>query len=117
MSVLVVEDEFLIALDLQMMLEKAGHSVLGPASTVEAALRLLEGVPPHVATLDLNLRGQLVAPVAVRLRSLQIPFVLASAYPSCGFDGCEALAGVENVGKPSDPSRLLDALGRAVGSA
>ncbi|ULB12456.1 response regulator (plasmid) [Cereibacter azotoformans] len=117
LSVLIVEDEFLIALDLQMMLEDAGHSVLGPAGTVAAALRLLEGTPPDVATLDLNLRGQLVVPVAVRLRDLQIPFVLASAYASRGFDGSEALAGAENVGKPIHPRRLLDALGRAVGSA
>ncbi|MCE6967381.1 response regulator [Cereibacter sphaeroides] len=117
MSVLVVEDEFLIALDLQMMLEDAGHSVVGPAGTVEAALQLLEGIPPDVAALDLNLHGQLVVPVAVRLRGLQIPFVLASAYASSGFDGSEVLAGVENVGKPIHPRRLLDALGRAIGSA
>ncbi|WP_246100466.1 hypothetical protein [Cereibacter sediminicola] len=49
--VLVVEDDFLIALDLQMMLEDAGHSVLGPVGTVEAALRLLDSAHPDVATL------------------------------------------------------------------
>ena len=68
--VLVVEDEFLIAFDIQTMLEGHGHSVLGPAGSIEDALRLLESGQPDVAMLDLNLRGQLVLPVARRLRSL-----------------------------------------------
>ena len=41
--VLVVEDEFLIALDLEQLLRRHGWRVLGPAATVAAALRLLAG--------------------------------------------------------------------------
>ena len=62
--VLVVEDEFLIAMDLEAMLREHGWRVLGPAATVEEALRLLDGggETPDVALLDVNLRGRTVAP-------------------------------------------------------
>jgi hypothetical protein len=47
--VLVVEDDFLIALDLECLLQRHGFRVLGPAATVAAALRLLEqGATPDV---------------------------------------------------------------------
>lgn len=117
LSVLVVEDEFLIALDIQGMLEDNGHSVIGPAGSINAALLLLETARPDVAMLDMNLRGQLVTPVAERLRSLKISFVLASAYGAPAFDGAEALADAENVGKPINEQRLLAALARAFMSA
>lgn len=113
-SVLVVEDEMLIALDVQMMLQDNGYTVLGPAGTVEGALRLLDDMRPDVAVLDGNLRGRPVVPVAQRLRDLRIPFVLSSAYDILAFDGCEALAGAENVGKPVTESRLIAALQRAL---
>ncbi len=117
LSVLVVEDEFIIAMDLQMILEQHGHSVLGPASSVEIALRLLEDVRPDVALLDLNLRNQLVFPVAARLQEINVPFVLASAYDVTGIEGGEILAGAENIGKPVAERSLLNALRRAVPAA
>ncbi len=116
-SVLVVEDELLIAMDLQLMLEENGYSVIGPATSVDAALRLLEGGRPDVAVLDVNLRGQTVVPVAERLRKLQIPFVVSSAYSSFDFEGSNILDVVENVGKPIYERHLLEALGRAINSA
>ena len=44
--VLVVEDEFLIAMDLELLLQEHGWRVLGPAATVDQALRLLAGKTP-----------------------------------------------------------------------
>jgi CheY-like chemotaxis protein len=67
--VLVVEDQFLIAMDLQHLLEQHGWRVLGPALAVEEALRLLDGETPDVALLDVNLRGATVIPVAEALRA------------------------------------------------
>jgi two-component system, response regulator PdtaR len=113
-SVLVVEDEMIIALDVQMMLEDNGYQVLGPADSVEGALRLLDELRPDVAVLDGNLRGRPVIPVARRLRSLEIPFVLSSAYDIFTFDGSEVLAGAENVQKPVSENRLIAALQRAL---
>jgi len=114
-SVIIVEDEFLIAMDLESILEKNGHQVIGIAATVAAALRLLETERPDVAVLDVNLRGELVTPVARRLRSLAIPFVISSAYPSLDFDDSEILMDAQHLGKPIREQRLVDALNLAVG--
>ena len=112
--VLVVEDEFLIALDLERLLRRHGWGVLGPAATVGQALRLLRGgEAPDVALLDVNLRGEPVTPVAELLATKGVPFVLASAYASRGLREA-VLAGAPNVGKPTDERRLLAALARAV---
>jgi CheY-like chemotaxis protein len=54
-SVLVVEDEALIAMDLQALLEEAGYRVLGPANSTTSALALLDRDDPDVALLDVNL--------------------------------------------------------------
>ena len=110
---LVVEDEFLIAMDLELLLQRHGWRVLGPAATVAAALRLLDGEAPDVALLDVNLRGEMVTPVAGALRALGVPLVLASAYGRSDLVAA-GLAGAPNVGKPVNVRRLLAALGRAV---
>ena len=111
--VLVVEDEFLIAWDLEQLLERHGWRVLGPAATVAQALHLLDGgSQPAVALLDVNLRGELVTPVAAVLRARGVPFVLASAYDRLDLVA-PALAGAPNVGKPTDEARLLAALAQA----
>ena len=110
--VLVVEDEFLIAMDLELLLRRHGWRVLGPAATVNEALRLLQSETPDVALLDINLRGELVTPVAEELRARGVPFLLASAY-----DGHELavvpLAKAPNVGKPTNERCLLAALAQA----
>ena len=111
--VLVVEDEFLIAMDLELLLLRHGWRVLGPAATVDQALRLLRGATPDVALLDVDLRGKPVAPVAAELRARGVPFVLASAYDGPGLREA-VLAGAPAVGKPTDERRLLAALLQAV---
>jgi CheY-like chemotaxis protein len=76
-SILVVEDEFLIAIELQSILEDAGATVIGPASSIEEALPL---VSPELscALLDLRLGQTLVTPVAEKLKALGIPFAFYS---------------------------------------
>jgi two-component system, response regulator PdtaR len=111
--VLVVEDEVLLALDLELILKRHGWRVLGPAATVAEALRLLEAERPDAAVLDVNLRGELVTPVAEALRALAVPFVLASAYGRPDL-GAAVLAAAPNVGKPTAEGRLLAALEKAV---
>jgi two-component system, response regulator PdtaR len=111
--VLVVEDELLIAMDLELLLQRNGWRVLGPAATVAEALWLLQGATPDVALLDINLRGELVTPVAEELRARGVPFVLASAYDDHEL-AVLALARAPNVGKPTNERRLLAALLQAM---
>jgi two-component system, response regulator PdtaR len=80
---------------------------------VDEALRLLETATPDVALVDVNLRGELVTPVAEALRARGVPFVLASAYGRPNL-GATVLADAPNVGKPTAEGRLLATLGKAV---
>jgi len=109
-TVLVVEDEFLIAMELVGILEEAGCNVIGPAPTIETALTLLERHRPDVCVLDVNLRGTRSAPVATALRAQNVPFVLSSAYDQATLDQHAEFDGAANIGKPTSPRRLLAAL-------
>ena len=109
---LVVEDEFLIAMYLEVLLS----GTAGACSGRRRAWPRRYGsstAAPDVALLDVNLRGELVAPVAAALENRGVPFVLASAYDRPD-RMAEALAGAANVGKPFDEERLLAALAHAV---
>lgn len=112
--VLVVEDEFIIAMELEAILIAQGWQVLGPAATVEEALDLLNNQPPDVAVLDVNLRGVMVTPVAEALEGRDIPFVLATAYQPSRLQGSAALARVANIGKPISERRLVEAIVQAM---
>ncbi|HEV8330020.1 MAG TPA: response regulator [Steroidobacteraceae bacterium] len=78
-KVLVVEDQYAVALDLCEGLDREGASVVGPASSVEDALAMLESGRPDVAVLDIQLHGGLVYPVADRLQELGVPYLFTSA--------------------------------------
>lgn len=111
---MVVEDEFIIAMDIENMLVRNGWRVLGPAPTVTAALRLLEDQTPDAALLDANLRGELVTPVAEALRALRVPFLVSSAYDGAQLEA-RGLGGLPQLRKPVTEQGLLRALERAVG--
>lgn len=80
MTVLIVEDDFIVAYDMQMMLEEQGARVLGPASSLAEAQQLLAAERPTVAVLDVNLGGEYVFPLAEALRAKDVPFLFATAY-------------------------------------
>ena len=78
--VLIVEDELLLAMELQKTLEDEGCIVLGPLKNVEQALAVLEQKLPDAAILDLNLDGDRSTPVAAALRTEGIPFIVTTGY-------------------------------------
>jgi DNA-binding response OmpR family regulator len=78
--VLIVEDEFFIALDIGQQLEDAGFEVVGPAPSVAKALDLVEEQGCDVAVLDVNLGGETSEPVARKLQEADKPFVVLSGY-------------------------------------
>ncbi len=77
-AVLVVEDEVLIAMDIQMQLEDGGWIVIGPAGTPERALTLLDETQPQFAVLDINLGRKTSFDVADSLMARGVPFVFLS---------------------------------------
>lgn len=80
--VLVVEDDYLVAMDLVRALQRAGAEVIGPAPAVEAALNALAQAAPDGAILDINLGGEMAFPVADALTERGVPFVFATGYDS-----------------------------------
>lgn len=79
--ILVVEDQYIQAEILQQELEDLGAEVLGPVTSVAAALALLAGgTPVDAAILDVGLGGETVFPVAEALRARHIPFMFATGY-------------------------------------
>jgi DNA-binding LytR/AlgR family response regulator len=77
---LIVEDELLIALELQSIVEQLGGTVVGPAGSVEAALQLLSDAAPNAALLDVNLHEGRVTPVAQACWDRSVPFALVTGY-------------------------------------
>ena len=74
-TILVVEDEPLIALDLAAMVEDAGGEVVGPAGSVREALALLDARIVTGAILDVNLSDGDVEPVAEFLLARGAPVI------------------------------------------
>jgi DNA-binding NtrC family response regulator len=79
-KVLVVEDDSLLAFEMQDILSDAGYSVVGPVATVAKALALIDSQEPHAAFLDCNLDGEYATAVALTLTAKKIPFVVMTGY-------------------------------------
>jgi CheY-like chemotaxis protein len=84
LRVLVVEDEALVALQLEDMLSELGCTVVGPASRVGQGLDLLGTETVDAAVLDLNVAGELVYPVAKSLADQGCPFIFVTGYGASG---------------------------------
>lgn len=111
-KVMIVEDEYFIADDLAAALKSAGAEVIGPASSDDEALALLDASTPDFAVLDINLRGDVSFRVADELSARKLPFVFATGYDARTIPERHALAPVWQ--KPFDIDALVAALaGRA----
>src|SRR6056297_859023 len=82
LRIFVVEDEALLALDLEDILVDLGHEVIAIAGSTELALEVLRDfdTPPDAAIVDANLGGQSARPVVDALCALSVAVVLASGY-------------------------------------
>jgi CheY-like chemotaxis protein len=97
--ILVVEDEYLIAMSVRDYLAQAGAIVIGPVGHVTAALRAIESnLDLDAAVLDLNLGGALAYDIADKLLSHRIPFVFTSGYEDHAIR--ERFPRVKNLRKP-----------------
>ena len=113
LSILIVEDEWLIAQDLEASLIERGAAVVANCATAEQALRCLEETRPDAAALDLTLRDGSAAPVAAALRQMGVPFIFATGHGD-HHDLLDEFADVPVVVKPYDGKSVLDAVTRAM---
>jgi len=82
-KILIVEDEFIVANDLKIMLERAGYNVCGIAPSVAKALELIRLKQPDWILLDIYLQGdQSGIDLAEQLTAIGIPFIYISANTS-----------------------------------
>lgn len=79
-SIMLVEDEAIVALAVNDALTDMGFSVVGPFSRISDACRALRDNQVDAAILDINLAGETVYSLAEMLTSRKIPFVFATGY-------------------------------------
>ena len=110
--VLIVEDEFLIALFLQDTLEDEGCRIVGPVGRVTEAVQIVTRGGIDAAVLDAGLNGEPVTTVADALEAANVPFVFHSGY------GPEHLPPHHRhrplLRKPCNPSDVIAALSGAI---
>ncbi|MCB0736106.1 MAG: LytTR family transcriptional regulator DNA-binding domain-containing protein [Bacteroidetes bacterium] len=81
LSILIVEDNTLIAYDIKEKVENMGHHVVGTAATADAAIRLHHENSIDLAILDINLKGDKDGvEVAKVLDAEDIPFIYLTSY-------------------------------------
>ncbi len=80
LKLLVVEDDFLLAFEMETILADAGYEVVGPAATVAKALDLIDGNQLDAAFVDCNLNGEFATAVAITLAAKGIPFAVVTGY-------------------------------------
>lgn len=114
--ILIVEDEFLLAMELESLLLQRGCMVLGPASSVGQALAVLDQEQPDIALLDVNLRGERATPVAAALQGRGVPFVLITGYSEAQLSEPE-LRNAPRVDKPVSCRALTRAVQGALDGA
>ena len=81
-TILIVEDDPFIAMDLQDTFEDAGFNVLGPVASVDPGLKIIRETKPDVAMLDYNLGRETSIPIAHKLDAIKIPYVFLSGQVS-----------------------------------
>lgn len=108
-SVLVLEDNPLIAMDEEAMMKKFENPNVFVASSVADAEQILGGNTVDFALLDVELEGETSEAIAARLLSNKVPFAFVSGYDDAG--GLQGrFSGVPSLLKPLSENALRDAL-------
>jgi DNA-binding response OmpR family regulator len=111
--ILIVEDEYFLADDLSQTLSEEGAEIIGPFASVDEALIIAREAPIDAAVLDVNLRGDMVFPVADALRERGIPFIFATGYDEATLPA--RFVDTPRVEKPFKGDRIAAILGPLVG--
>ncbi len=114
-KILIVEDEFLLALQLEDILMEAGHGVIGTLSE-RAGLGTLDAtrVRPDLALVDLNLRDGLTGPEVAREVSERFGAQVIYVTANPGQIGVPASRAIGVVQKPFTPEAILAAIDYAL---
>ena len=111
--ILIVEDEMLVAIELEGLLEDLGHDPVGIVPDLQAA-ELYFDEALDLALVDLNLRDGLTGPeIGKRLGERGVTVVFVTANPSLLGNGVAGAIGV--ITKPTDGQTVKSAVDYALG--
>jgi CheY-like chemotaxis protein/DNA-directed RNA polymerase specialized sigma24 family protein len=113
--VLIIEDEAIIAMDLQHLVESAGHQVIGIAASEEDAVAIAEREQPSLVLADVNLGhgGDGASAVERILARHSTPVIFVTAYPERLLTGSRVEPAFV-ITKPFEPTMLAVATYQAV---
>ena len=114
-SVLIIEDEPIIAMDIEELVRGCGHTVVGIAGTEAEAVEIAERHRPGLILADINLGpgGNGQQAVARIMRHLDAPVIFVTAYPERLLTG-DAIEPAFVITKPFEPMALAIATYQAV---
>lgn len=112
-SVLIVEDEALIALDLEEVVRDCGYDPDGPYGSVAESLRALDHNTPDCAVLDVRILDGEVFPVADRLQQRQVSIIFYSGHANQS-DLRRRYPTAQICMKPASHTDLMEAITSAV---
>jgi len=113
--VLIIEDESIIALDLENLVVELGHKVIGSAATKDEAVAKARATKPGLVLADINLGegGSGIDAVTEILRSFDIPVIFITAYPERLLTG-ERPEPTYLITKPFLPETVQATIGQAL---
>jgi len=115
LRVLIVEDEFLLAMSLEDDLVAAGCSPIGPFANLASATEAAHREEFDLAILDVNLNGEVIFPLADELLSRSKPFVLVTGYGAASLP--ERFRSLPRLAKPYDLTNLIKEIDHAMPKA
>lgn len=113
-SLLIVEGNMILALDVEDTLLRKGATRVDVVGTSEEALLVLENVRYHAAVLDLNLPHGSLLSVATRLKELSVPFAFSASHGERAHIP-EPYTETVLIHTPCNESYLMSALGKLIG--
>jgi two-component system, response regulator PdtaR len=116
-KILIVDDELWAALDMEWVVQKLGHELVGPATTAEKAIELAERVRPNLVLMDIRLADNsdgVAAAIEIRQR-FDIPSLFVSAHGDPIMRSrAEAARPLGFIEKPFSPESLALAIEAAI---
>lgn len=114
-SILIIEDEPIIAMDIEDLIIHCGHTVAGIAHTQSDAIALAKETKPGLILADINLGegGNGMEAVAEIMKSMTVPVIFVTAYPECLLTG-NTVEPAFVITKPFEPLTLAIATYQAI---
>ena len=114
-TVLLVEDNMIIAMDTEESLRHLGVKRVETTGSVSGSLSALEEIEPDLAIVDFNLGDETSEPVIEVLKERGIPYILATGYGEATVDG-QHQAALGMLTKPYGKNEISGMLSRLVSS-